>query len=92
MTDQPLTGVALMSAEPPTWLRTASARLTDPDRAAFRDAVDAARAAGRDLPPGARIDVLVVWGRPGKRALPEALTVAPADLDRLRSLLLELDR
>src|SRR5690606_4797487 len=47
MTDQPLTGVALMSAEPPTWLRTASARLTDPDRAAFRDAVDAARAAGR---------------------------------------------
>jgi len=87
-----LTGVALLVGEPPTWLRTTSARIAAADLPRVRDAVDAALAASRDLDPGDWVDALVVWGRPGKRPLPEAVTATPGDVASLRALLLDLDR
>jgi len=87
-----LTGVALHVAEPPTWLRTASVRVADSDLPRIREAVAAARAAGRDTMPGEWADVLIVWGRPRRRPLPEAFVALAADVEALRALLLEVDR
>lgn len=87
-----LYGVALMAAEDPTGLRTTYARVPAADLHRVRDAVDTARRGALSLPPGGWEDVLVVWGRPGRRPLPEALTAPPDAVEGLRVLLLELDR
>lgn len=93
MTDQPeVRGVALHVDEAPTGLRTAYARVPWRDIPRVHNAVDAARRAALDLPPGEWVDVLIVWGRPGRRPRTEILTARPADVADLRALLLELDR
>ena len=95
MTDrQPdaLVGVALLVGEPPTWLRTTFVRVAEDDMPRIRDAVEQAQARGRSLTPGEWADVLVVWGRVGRRPVSMAVTVAPGDVALLRALLLDLDR
>lgn len=87
-----LRGVALLNTDGPTGLRIVSARVPEGDLPRLRDAVDAARETGLTLRPGEWEDVLIVWSRPGRRPLPEALTAAPGAVATLRALLLELDR
>jgi hypothetical protein len=92
VTDQPeVRGVALHVDEAPTGLRTAYAHVPADQLPRVRDAVDRARQTALNQ-PGGWTDVLIVWGRPGKRPMPEALTVRPADVKDLRALLLELDQ
>lgn len=92
MTDQPeVRGVALHVDEAPTGLRTAYARVPTDQLPRVRDAVDRARQTALDQ-PGGWTDALIVWGRPGRRPLPEVFTARPADVADLRALLLELDR
>jgi hypothetical protein len=86
-----LRGVALHTAEEPTGMRTTYARVPAEHLHRVRDAVDEARAHGLTLAAGWQ-DVLIVWGRPGKRPLPEVLTATPGDVAEIRELLLELDR
>lgn len=101
MTDRPavpadvplLTGVALISTEPPTGLRITHGRIPTADLPRIRTAVDGARSAALGLAYGEWADITLIVGRHnGGRPQPEALTARPEDVERLRALVLELDR
>lgn len=94
MTETPtLTGVALLATEPPTGLRITHGRIPTADVPRIRAALDDARKAALGLGYGEWADVMIVVGRhDGGRPRPEALTARPEDVERLRALVLELDR
>ena len=86
-----LRDVALHTAESKGGLGTTCARIPAEDLPRIRVAVDEARTHGLTLTEG-WVDVLVVWGRPGKRPVSDMLTASPGDVADIRALLLELDR
>lgn len=93
-TDTPqLTGVALISTEPPTGLRITHGRIPTADLPRLRAAVDSTRTAALGLAYGEWADITLIVGRHnGGRPQPEVLTARPEDVDALRALVLELDR
>lgn len=87
-----LRGIALLSDAEPTGLRIMTARIAVEDLPIVRDAVDAARQTVKGLKPGEWEDVLIVWSRPGRRPLPEALSATPGMIAGLRDLIRKLDQ
>lgn len=86
-----LRGIAMHVTEQPTGLRTTCARIAATDLPRVRAFVDEARVHGLTLTGGWQ-DLLVVWGAPGGRMVPEMLTADPGDVAELRDLLLELNQ